>query len=113
MKILRLKKNKKLSLDNRESCLESLKRKFHEEGNEVIEAIGEFQEEPSISNLMNLLMELFDVIQIITSIFYNLESKGVIKRGDLETVNMIHNNKLKDREWECDGSYFIARMGSE
>lgn len=86
-------------IDNRELTLEDHKEKFTEESAEVIEALHHYITEPSKKNLINLIGEMFDVIQMLITIRQAIKRKN-INYNDIELESYVeHIDKLDCRGW--------------
>lgn len=96
-----LRENKKLNIDNITLGPAGIIAKLHEEHNEVIEAILNYSENRTLSNLKEIVRETYDLIQICILIIWRCHRQALdIDEPNLvQDINIEHKDKLIEREW--------------
>ncbi|WP_404988419.1 nucleoside triphosphate pyrophosphohydrolase family protein [Clostridium culturomicium] len=96
-----LKKNPKEKLDNERATFDMLKDKLEEEFKEVVQAIDDYCKCKSVSNLILLVGEVFDLIQVCIALLYKCHRRAQDHECPtlIYDVNITHKNKLVARGW--------------
>lgn len=96
-----LRKNPKEKIDNENAGFEQLENKLKEEYKEVEEAINHYCKNSSLSNLILLVGEVFDLIQMCIALLWkcHIEAKKHKCPSLIYDVNIRHKNKLIARGW--------------
>lgn len=96
-----LKKNPKEKINNEKASFDVLKAKLEEEFKEVIEAIDFYVQCKTMSNLILLVGELFDLIQMCIALLYKCHKRAQDHECPtlIYDVNIRHKNKLIARGW--------------
>ena len=97
MKLMVLKKNLKTFESNEKDYWNRIIEKLTEEVDELYQAI-------EAEDKAHIMEESWDVVQVITRVFKQLEKEGM----DIEQGNRIHNQKLIKRGWIGKGEIRIA-----
>ena len=97
-----LKENKKLKIDNQTIGEISILSKLDEEYKEVVKAVMDYKYNKSLTNLMEVIRETFDLIQMCILILWRCDK--VAKNdynypGLLKDINIEHKDKLISRAW--------------
>lgn len=96
-----LKENKKLRIDNSKLDFKQIYKLLEEETLEVKEAILNYKMCPCFMSLIEIIREVYDVIQICILLLWtcNREQKLYGAVGILENINIEHKDKLVYRGW--------------
>lgn len=96
-----LKKNPKEKLDNERATFDMLKDKLEEEFKEVVQAIDDYCKCKSVSNLILLVGEVFDLIQMCIALLYKCHRRAQDHECTtlIYDLNITHKNKLVARGW--------------
>lgn len=96
-----LKKNPKEKINNEMATFDMLKDKLEEEYKEVVEAIDNYNKCKSVSNLILLVEEIFDLIQMCIALLYKCHRRAQDHECPtlIHDVNIRHKNKLIARGW--------------
>lgn len=99
-----LKRNNKLNIDNETLPMEEISKKLEEEFKEVVEAAENYSKDKTLSNLKEVIREVFDVIQICILLLWrcNRAAKDLDYPGLIEEINIEHKDKLSDRGWSYE-----------
>lgn len=97
-----LRKNKKLNIDNAKIGPVDIIVKLHEEFEEVIQAIVDYEENKTLHNLKEIIRETFDLIQMCILILWRCDRIAIdLDESSLVSeINHEHRRKIFDREWE-------------
>lgn len=96
-----LKENKKLEIDNGKLDFNQIYKLLEEETLEVKEAILNYKMCASFISLIEIIREVYDVIQICILLLWtcNREQKLYGSKNILQDINIEHKDKLAYREW--------------
>lgn len=96
-----LKENKKLNIDNRKLDFKEIYNLLEEETLEVKEAIENYGHCPCYISLIEIVREIYDVIQISILLLWtcNREQKKYGSKTIVQDINIEHKNKIAYREW--------------
>lgn len=96
-----LKKNNKENINNEKASFDMLKTKLEEEFKEVVQAIEDYCKVKTVSNLILLVSEIFDLIQMCIALLYKCHMRAQDHECSslVQDVNIVHKNKLVARGW--------------
>lgn len=96
-----LKKNNKENINNEKATFGMLKDKLEKEFKEVVQAIDDYCKCKSVSNLILLVGEVFDLIQMCIALLYKCHMRAQDHECPtlIYDVNIRHKNKLVARGW--------------
>lgn len=100
-------------IDNRSLSLEDLKNKFQEECYETFEAFSFYIEDPERGKLLDLLGEMFDVIQVIIAINCKIKLRTKDYDKILKSGYMQHIDKLRRRNWTMKGIFKAGEIDED
>lgn len=96
-----LKKNDKLGIDNETLSLNGIVKKLSEEYIEVVEAIINYSNDKTLSNLKEIVRETFDLIQMCILILWRCHRQALTfdEHRLIQDINLEHKDKLSQRSW--------------
>lgn len=96
-----LKKNDKLGIDNETLSLNGIVKKLSEEYIEVVEAIINYTNDKTLSNLKEIVRETFDLIQMCILILWRCHRQALTfdESRLIQDINLEHKDKLSQRSW--------------
>ena len=96
-----LKKNDKLGIDNETLSLNGIVKKLSEEYIEVVEAIINYSNDKTLSNLKEIVRETFDLIQMCILILWRCHRQALTfdEPRLIQDINLEHKDKLSQRSW--------------
>lgn len=100
-----LKKNDKLGIDNRLISNYEIRLKLEEEYKEVVDALINFDNNRTMSNLKEIIRETYDLIQMCILILWrcNLKAQTLDEANLIQDLNLEHKDKLiGQRSWTIE-----------
>lgn len=99
-----LKKNDKLKIDNTTLGPAGIITKLNEEFQETAQAILNYSDDRSLSNLKEIIRETFDLIQMCILILWRCHRQAVTldEPNLLQDINIEHKDKLIGRAWQIE-----------
>ena len=103
------KKNNKLGIDNTSISSEYIQSKLFEEYVEVVSELRKYKKDRTLSNLKNIIIETFDLIQVCILIMYRChrQAQDFDKANLIEEINIEHKDKLTARGWSYESGIRI------
>ena len=100
-----LKKNDKLGIDNRLISNYEIRLKLEEEYKEVVDALINFDNNRTMSNLKEIIRETYDLIQMCILILWrcHLKAQTLDEHNLIQDINIEHKDKLvSQRSWTIE-----------